>query len=187
MPLFGTWGDGSSLPFGETAALSVVGRIGQVLRTTDFAATKLKATGQDAEEEVVAGQLVGEDGDSNWYYDVGAQFQIFDRTLGAREAGELGLRRSVLSLEVGYRWDRRFRNNAVLMKAPDTYGNSPQERWFFRFALDRVPVFVDGGKDGGGKPDVFLSFAVEHEGKRRALGLPSTTRVYVQGNLGFKL
>lgn len=167
---------------------SAVGRVGQTVRITDFAAAKLKdAAGTDTKDEVFAAQLVGEDGDSNWYYEAGLQIQAFDTTLGNREARDLNVRRAVLTAEAGLRWDRRFRNNPALMAAPKIYGDQPQKRWYARFALDRLPVFSDGTATGSGKPDFSLSFAVDYEGKVGGLGLPSTTRIYVAGNLGFKL
>lgn len=173
-------------------AASVVTRAGQILRTQDFTADKLKtkdANGKDQEEELFAAQLLGEQGDSNWYYEAGVQIQAFDTTLGAREARDLNVRRPVLTAEVGYRWDRRFRNNPALKDDPSqpaVFGNQPHKRWYARFALDRLPVFIDSAKTNG-RTDLFLTFAVQHEGKVGALGLPATTRVYVTGSLAFKL
>jgi hypothetical protein len=173
-------------------AASVLVRAGQTVRTQDFTAAKIKgkdANGKDQEEELFAAQLLGEQGDSNWYYEAGFQLQAFDTTLGAREARDLNVRRPVLTAEVGYRWDRRFRNNPAVKDEPNrpaVFGDQAHKRWYARFALDRLPVFLDSAKTGG-KADVFLTFAVQHEGKVGALGLPSTTRVYVTGNIGFKL
>jgi hypothetical protein len=148
--------------YGEVAAL---GRVGQTMFLTDVALLDKGPGGKPA----VVGAAT-DTGDVSFYYETGVRFSVYqDNRVSSHE---LGFLRPLFETEFGWRWDDRFRDKGSL----EDFGGQLHERYYLRVSISGLPVFPQQG-------DVFfLSFGVDHEWSR-GKGLPSATKIFLQGNL----
>jgi hypothetical protein len=158
-------GVGTGFPLRSIGEIGLVGRAGQALLTPQTTVVKsgdIASLGVPAD----AGRA------ARWSFEAGARLVVFqDRFADVHEYGVL---RPLFSVEYGWRWDNRFRNQAALQP----FGPRPDQRQYLRFGLSGLGVFSDQGKT------FTLSLAVEHEwaGFRKE-GLPAGTKILVQGNV----
>ena len=145
-------------------------RIGQTLAVDDTATVK------DDEKKKLGKRVSDTRGKAAWQFEVAvARVRLFKQPVRDNSSSTNYLR-PTLDTEFGMRWDYRFTNDGALSAL-----RNPERRWFFRFTLDQLQVFMLG-KDEPKPFDVGLT--VEYERPWRfSSGVPAHTRVLITGNL----